>query len=67
VELDLLQFQISKTGSSGGVIPPALPAIIKFQEADITETRYWSFDAVHRVNDAIYDMNRIDVHVPFGK
>ncbi len=65
-ELDLLQFQINKTGSSGGIIPSQLPAIIKFNASDAKRTRLWTFAAIHHVNDLMFDMNRIDAYVPFG-
>ncbi len=66
-DMDLMQFQISKTGSSGGAIPMQLPAIVKFLESDITNTRQWTFAAIHHINDLPYDINRIDAYVPFGK
>ncbi|MFI5264467.1 MAG: multicopper oxidase domain-containing protein, partial [Candidatus Kapaibacterium sp.] len=49
-----------------GVIPSQLPAIVKYQEADITNTRIWTFAAIHHVNDLPFDMNRIDANVPFN-
>jgi len=66
-EMDLIQFQVTKTGSSGGVIPSQLPAIVKYQEADSTNSRVWTFAAIHHVNDLPFDMKRIDANVPFNQ
>ncbi len=66
-EMDLIQFQVTKSGSSGSNIPTQLPAIVKFQEADAKRTRIWTFAAIHHVNDMQFDINRIDAHVPFGE
>ncbi|MDP4199351.1 MAG: multicopper oxidase domain-containing protein [Bacteroidota bacterium] len=65
-ELNLLEFQISKTGTSGGTIPTTLPAIIPHTVADAKRTRVWTFAALHHINDLQYDLTRIDAHVPFG-
>jgi FtsP/CotA-like multicopper oxidase with cupredoxin domain len=65
-DLDLMQFQISKTASSGGVIPAQLPAIVKYQITDVKRTREWSFAAEHHINDQPFYINRIDGTVPFG-
>ncbi|MDP4230043.1 MAG: multicopper oxidase domain-containing protein [Bacteroidota bacterium] len=63
-EMDLMQFQINKSGVSNGTIPSQLPAIEKYQAAG-APTRIWTFAAIHHINDQAYDINRIDAHVPF--
>ena len=65
-EMDLLQIQINKTGSSGGSIPTTLPPIVKYNIADVKRTRIWTFAAAHHVNDKPFDINRIDATIPFG-
>ena len=64
--MDLLQVQISKTGSSGGSIPAKLPAIMKYNSADIKRTRSWSFAGAHHINDQAFVITRIDATIPFG-
>ena len=65
--IDLLQFQVSKTGTSGSTIPTQLPAIVKYQASDAKRTRVWTFAAIHHVNEKQYDINRIDANVPLGE
>ncbi len=38
-QMDLLQFQISMTGASGGNIPTTLPTLVAYNAADIKTTR----------------------------
>lgn len=65
--MDLMQFQITKTGSSGSTIPQQLPGIVKYNADDAKRTRIWTFAAIHHINDKPFDMNRIDANVPFGE
>ena len=65
-EFDLMQFQVGKTGSSGGVIPAALPAITAYNASDVKNSRYFQFSGPTLINSLSFDMNRIDQVVPFG-
>jgi FtsP/CotA-like multicopper oxidase with cupredoxin domain len=65
-EMDILQFQVSKTGSSGGVVPSQLSTIATFNAADAKRTRVFTFAAQHHINDQAFDINRIDAEVPLG-
>src|SRR5581483_3261592 len=64
--LDLLQFRVNRTGSSGGSIPTSLPAIPVLKASDAKRTRLWTFSAMHYINDLSYDLARVDATVPFG-
>ncbi len=66
-QMDLIQFQISLTGSSGGNIPTALPSIVPYNVADVKTTRLWTFSAMRYLNNLEYDVARIDAEVPFGQ
>ncbi len=63
---DLLQFQIGKTGTSGGAIPSSLPGITPMNPSDAKRTRTFSFGVEDQINGKLYDINRIDATVPFG-
>jgi len=65
-EFDLMQFQVDKSGSSGGVIPPALPAITAYNVKDIKNSRLFQFSGPTLINSLSFDMDRIDQVVPFG-
>ncbi len=66
VNFDLMQFQVAKTGLSGGVIPKVLPAITAYNIADIKNSRLFQLTGHQYINSQSFDMNRIDQHVPFG-
>jgi FtsP/CotA-like multicopper oxidase with cupredoxin domain len=65
-EMNLMQLTVNKTGSSGGAIPAALPAIEKYNGNDAKRTRLWKVAAIHHINDANYDINAVNEHVPLG-
>jgi len=64
--MDLIQFQVTKTGSSGSVIPTHLSTIAKYNAADVKRTRSFSFAGMHHVNDKQFSMDRIDANIPLG-
>lgn len=64
--ITLMRFDITGTQSSGGVIPQSLPAITYYNYADKLRTREFVLSqgtmatGMHRINDKVYDMHRID-------
>jgi blue copper oxidase len=67
-EMNLLEFRISKTGTSGGVIPSKLPTLEIYNPAEATEfLPQWDFAALHHINEMPYDINAIVATAPFGK
>jgi FtsP/CotA-like multicopper oxidase with cupredoxin domain len=66
-QMNILQIQISKSGTSEGNIPTTLPAIMAYNAADVKTTRIWTFSAMHFINNLGYDIKRIDADVPFGE
>jgi FtsP/CotA-like multicopper oxidase with cupredoxin domain len=59
---DLLEFRISNTIVAGSL--PATSSSLNKLENPVT-TRYFSFDAMSKINGLEYDMERIDWTVPF--
>ena len=66
-QMNILQFQISQTGTSGGTLPSTLPSITQYNAFDVKTTRVWTFSAMHYINNLAYDVTRIDADVPFGE
>ena len=64
-ELDLLQLQITKTGSSGGIIPQTLSQITKYDPANAIKTRSFEMQ-MHFINTKSFSMDRIDEKVKLG-
>ncbi len=62
---NLLEFQVGKTGSSGGMIPTSLPQIIPYNLADAKRTRQFNFAFGAEINGLEFSMDRIDQQVPF--
>jgi blue copper oxidase len=65
---DLLQFRGTgaAAGPGAGVIPAGnLSSITPFGAPEVT--RHFSFDGMTRINGRVYDMERIDFQVPFGR
>jgi FtsP/CotA-like multicopper oxidase with cupredoxin domain len=65
-EIDLLQFQVTKSGTSGSAIPSKLPNILSYNAADIKRTRIFELNGQHSINSKSFDINRIDEQVSFG-
>jgi FtsP/CotA-like multicopper oxidase with cupredoxin domain len=65
-EMNILQFQISKTGSSNASVPAKLSTIDTLNVTDAKRTRVFAFAAQHHINDQAFDINRIDGEVPLG-
>ncbi|MDP4218992.1 MAG: multicopper oxidase domain-containing protein [Bacteroidota bacterium] len=67
--LDLLQFQIDRTGTPGNPLPSVLSTITKYDIADSVRTRTYELNSSisgHYINFKNYDLNTIDQHVKFG-
>ncbi len=61
----LLEFNVVRQVSDGHTIPTALSTITKLSGP--VATRNFKFEGMSKINNLVYDMNRIDFQVPFGK
>jgi blue copper oxidase len=61
---DLLEFRVVRQVSVPGTIPSSLSSIAPLTGP--VRTRTFSFDGMSKINGLEYDMNRIDLQVPFG-
>ncbi|HET9135759.1 MAG TPA: multicopper oxidase domain-containing protein [Candidatus Kapabacteria bacterium] len=67
--LDILRFDVTKTGDSKASIPAILSSIVKYLPADSKTTRTFgltSSSVAHAINGKTFVMDRIDTHVPFN-
>ncbi|CAN5728287.1 multicopper oxidase domain-containing protein [soil metagenome] len=68
--LDLLEFQVSGSTSDPGTLPSTLPPMPELPDPaqSVRERRFdlSSRMMMHTVNGEMYEMDRIDVEVPFG-
>lgn len=68
-ELDIMTFHVDQVGGGGG-FPEALPAPVLVDPALAARTRVFTLGAAngqHTINGRIYDLERIDFHVPAGE
>ncbi|MBE2219380.1 MAG: multicopper oxidase domain-containing protein [Ignavibacteria bacterium] len=69
IALDIIRFDVTATGSSGGVVPAAFNPITYYDIGAITNTRTFTLTMgashpMHKINGLTFDMNRIDWEVP---
>ncbi|MFI5200894.1 MAG: multicopper oxidase domain-containing protein [Candidatus Kapaibacterium sp.] len=63
---DLLQFHVTRTGTSGGTIPSTLSTITPFRASDSKNNRTFKFGVENDINNLVFSLDRIDADVPFG-
>ena len=61
----LLEFRVNQGSPIAGTIPTSLSTIPRL--ANPAATRVFSFDGMRMINGKVYDLNRIDFRVPFGR
>ena len=68
--LDLLEFRITRQVNDPAVIPTRLPAPMLPDAEDAVRERRFRFDSMmmsHTINGRAFEMDRMDVTVPFGE
>ncbi|MEI8134237.1 MAG: multicopper oxidase domain-containing protein [bacterium] len=64
---NILDLQVSKTGSSGfTTLPAVLSTMEAYHQVDVKNSRLFAFNGTQYINFNSYDVNRIDEHVPLG-
>ena len=66
-EADLLCFNITADGSSGGAVPATLSTIEPYNPDDVLRTRsfrFHMFDGQHAINDKLFMMDQVEFEVP---
>ena len=71
IEMNLLRFDVARSESSGGIVPASLTPIAYYNPNDAVRTRSFlltmndhAMSGMHRINDKVFDVNRIDENVP---
>lgn len=69
IALDIIRFDVTATGSSGGVVPAAFNPITYYDIGAVTNTRTFTLTMgvshpMHKINGLTFDINRIDWEVP---
>lgn len=62
---DVLEFRVARQVNVAATIPTTLSTISPL--ANPVLTREFSFDGMSKINGQLYDVNRVDFHVPFGQ
>lgn len=71
-EMDLLRLDVTRSDQSGGIIPASLTPINYYDPSGVVTTRTFTLSMVmggsgmHRINNLVFDLNRIDEEVPLG-
>ena len=68
--LDLLEFRVTRQVTDPAVIPARLPAPSLPEARDAVRERHFRFDSLmmsHTINGRSFEMERVDVTVPFGE
>lgn len=69
IALDIIRFDVTATGSSGGVVPAAFNPITYYDIGAVTNSRTFTLTMgvshpMHKINGLTFDINRIDWEVP---
>jgi FtsP/CotA-like multicopper oxidase with cupredoxin domain len=65
---DLLEFNVNSESNIGYAFPEITTSTIpELSEADVVQTRVFSFDGMSKINGRVYGMERIDEYVPKGQ
>jgi len=63
---DMMQFTVTASGTKGNPIPATLSSITKYTLSDVKQSRAFELSGNDFINLKMFDMNRIDQHVPLG-
>jgi len=68
LDLNIIRFDVTGSQSSGGSVPSTLPSITYYNPSEVVRTRTFLLSSTmgggYRINNRIYDLNRIDEEVP---